>query len=158
MLLDPDHLDALVGTVDLIKRLVIPAEIQIVATGTYVNLPASGPAKITSPDGSVQTVTPDKWGRIALRPLMAGRYKVDTAKNSVQVFANYYDAIESDTAVTRAASAKSSEREMPSIPLVPREPQIQSMLIVLALLAMLALLAESAMLARRAGRWGMRHV
>ncbi|HUA33444.1 MAG TPA: VWA domain-containing protein [Candidatus Binataceae bacterium] len=158
MLLDPDHLDALVGTVDLIKRLVTPANVQIVATGTYVNLPASGPAKITSPDGSVQTVTPDKSGRIVLRPLMAGRYKVDNGKSSVQVFANYYDAIESDTAVTQVTSAKSPQRELASIPAPPREPQIQPMLIVLALMAMLALLAESAMLARRAGRWGMRHV
>ena len=158
MLLDPDHLDALVGTVDLIKRLVVPANIQVVATGTYVNLPASGPATITSPDGSVQTVTPDKAGRIALRPLMAGRYTVNNGKSSVQVFANYYDAIESDTAVMQATSAKSPEREISTIPLVPREPQVQPMMIVLALLAMLALLAESAMLARRAGRWGMRHV
>jgi len=158
MLLDPDHLDALVGTVGLIKRLVLPSDIQIVPTGSYVNLPAAGPAKITSPDGAVQTASPDRWGRVILRPLMAGRYTVATGKGTVQVFANYYDAIESDTVIAQSSSKRTPDRQLSSIPPAPREPQIQPMLIVLALLAMLALLAESTVLARRAGRWGMRHV
>jgi hypothetical protein len=157
-LLDPDHLDALVDVVELIKRLTAPSDIQIVATGSYVNFPASGPAKITSPAGIALTVAPDKWGRVALRPLMAGRYVVETGGKSIEVYANYYDAGESDLAAAQGASSQSSETQLPSLPLAPREPQIQPMLLALALLALMALLVESAILARRASQWGMRHV
>jgi hypothetical protein len=158
LLLDPDHLDALVGTVDLVKRLTAPTDVQIVATGTFVSLPASAPAKVTAPDGTVQTVKPDKWGRLQLRPLMAGAYAVDAGGAKIEVLANYYDAIESDLGAAPVAATAASQVSRAAAMLAHREPQIQPMLLLLVALALAALLAESALLARHAERWGMRHV
>jgi Ca-activated chloride channel homolog len=158
LLLDPDHLDALLGTVDLVKQLIAPSTVQIVTTGTYVSLPAPAPAKITAPDGATETVKPDKWRRVALRPLMSGRYLVESGATTIQVLANYYDANESDLAAVQSASAESSEVHGPSIAAAPREPQVQPMLLMLVMLALAALLVESVFLARRASRWGLRHV
>src|SRR5262249_14320437 len=101
---------------------------------------------------------PDRWGRVVLRPLLAGLYTVATGRGTGQGFANYYDAIESGTVVTQSSVTRAAEREVSRIPPAPRERPSQPMLILLGLLAMLALLAESAMLARRAARWGLGHV
>ena len=46
LLLAPDHLDALVLTVDLIKQLIAPRDILIVPTGADVSVPASGTARL----------------------------------------------------------------------------------------------------------------
>ena len=78
LLLAPDHLDALVLTVDLIKQLTAPRDILIVSTGADVSVPATGTARVTQPDASVRTVTADKWGRVRIRPLQAGRYTVES--------------------------------------------------------------------------------
>ncbi len=96
LLLAPDHLDALVMTVDLIKQLTAPRDILIVSTGADVSVPATGTARVTQPDGSMRTVTPDKWGRVRIRPMQAGRYALESGGQTTQVLANYYDADESD--------------------------------------------------------------
>ena len=54
MLLDPDKLEALVLTVEMVKRLLAPQDLQVVSTGGSVSVPAIGVAKITAPDGSVE--------------------------------------------------------------------------------------------------------
>jgi Ca-activated chloride channel homolog len=158
MLLDPDHLNALVATIDLVKRLVAPTDIQIVPTGKYVTIPAAAPARVTAPDGVVRTIAPDKWGRITLRPLEAGRYTVEVGGTTTQVLANYYDATESDLAAADSAAASPSSEHAVAPTAAPRQNQLQPLVLMLAALALLALVAESALLARHAARWGMRHV
>jgi hypothetical protein len=64
LLLSPDHLDALILTVDLLRQLTAPREVQVVSTGAYTSAPATASAKVTEPDGSVRTVAPDRFGRV----------------------------------------------------------------------------------------------
>ncbi len=156
-LLDPDHLDALVVAVDLIKRLVAPRDLQVISTGAYVSVPASISARLTEPDGATRTIAADRSGRVRIRALQAGRYAIDSAGATVQVLANYYDASESDLSAEprAAASAKgvtASETSRGSLP-----SEIRPLALVLIALA-LAFVIESAMLLRHASRWGMRHV
>jgi von Willebrand factor type A domain/Aerotolerance regulator N-terminal len=158
MLLDPDHLDALVATIDLVKRLVAPTDIQIVATGNYVSIPAASPARVTAPDGTVRTIAPDKWGRVTLRPVDAGRYTVQVGNTTTQVLANYYDATESDLAAADSAGTSSSSERASEPSAAPRQNQLQPLVLMLAALALIALVTESALLARHSARWGMRHV
>jgi len=158
MLLDPDRLEALVVTVKLIKRLTAPGDVQIVPTGAYLSLPVGGSATVAAPDGSMITLEPDKWGRVELRPLLSGHYSVQAGRRKVDVFANYFDASESDLASPPAhPQARSSlPPEFHAKQTGPR--QAKPLLILLAGLAMAAFVVESFVLARRAARWGMGHV
>ena len=160
LLLAPDHLDALVLTVDLIKQLTAPRDILIVSTGADVSVPATGTARRhRSPTASVRTVTPDKWGRVRIRPLQAGRYTVESGGQTTQVLANYYDADESDLGAKAAAPKRARRREKPPPHRARnRARQVQPLVFILIALALLALMIESAMLIGHAGRWGMRHV
>lgn len=159
LLLDPDKLEALVMTIDMVKRLLAPQELQIVATGDEVSVPAGASAKIAAPDGALSTVKADASGRIHLRPVEAGRYEIDSASGRSLVYANYFDAAESDLSAAATAPAK------PAAP-APPAPQVASSgamqvaplapwLIAVALAAMLV---ESALLARKAVRWRVRDV
>jgi hypothetical protein len=158
LLLAPDHLDALVLTVDLIKQLTAPQNVLIVSTGADVSVPAAGTARITQPDASVRTVAADKWGRVRIRPLQAGRYTVESGGTTTQVLANYYDAAESDLGAKPQVepSAPAGKRAAASNPQSAKE--VQPLAFVLIALALLAVMIESAMLLGHAGRWGMRHV
>jgi hypothetical protein len=158
LLLAPDHLDALVLTVDLIKQLTAPRDILIVPTGADVSLPASGAARVTQPDASVRTVTADKWGRVRIRPLQAGRYSVESGGATTQVFANYYDAAESDLAAKSQAQAGAPAENAASRSNAQSAGEAQPLVFILVALALLALIIESAILIGHAGRWGMRHV
>ena len=158
LLLAPDHLDALVLTVDLMKQLTAPRDIMIVPTGADVSVAAAGTARVTQPDGSVRTVSADKWGRVRIRPMQAGRYTVESGGVTTQVLANYYDASESDLAAKPQAEA-SAPAERPAATSNPQSAkQVQPLTFILIALALLALAIESAMLIGHAGRWGMRHV
>jgi hypothetical protein len=157
LLLDPDRLDALVVTVNLIKRLTAPGDVQIVPTGAYVSIPVAASAQIVSPGGVQTKADPDRWGRVRLRPMESGGYDITAGGKTVRVFANYFDASESDlaSALIAARSAGLATRESrPSS--VPR--QMQPLLIALAALAIAAFILESMILSRHAARWGMRHV
>ncbi|MGA9740736.1 hypothetical protein, partial [Candidatus Binatus sp.] len=158
LLLAPDHLDALVLTVDLIKQLTAPRDILIVPTGADVSLPASGTARVTQPDASVRTVAADKWGRVRIRPLQAGRYSVESGGETTQVFANYYDAAESDLGAKSRAEANAPAEKAAAASNPQSAGEVQPLVFILIALALLALTIESAMLIRHAGRWGMRHV
>src|SRR5208282_5240434 len=139
LLLAPDHLDALVMTVDLIKQLTAPRDILIVSTGDDVSVPATGTARVTQPDESVRTVAADKWGRVRIRPMQAGRYTVESGGVTTQVLANYYDAAESDIGVKpqpevsaptgRAAAGSSTQPE-----------EVQPLVFALIALALLAVM------------------
>ncbi len=158
LLLAPDHLDALVLTVDLMKQLTAPRDILIVPTGADVSVPATGSARVTQPDATVRTVSADKWGRVRIRPLQAGRYTVESGGVTTQVLANYYDAAESDLATKPQAEAVAPVGKAAALANVQSARQVQPLVFILIALALLALTIESAMLIRHAGRWGMRHV
>ena len=158
LLLAPDHLDALVLTVDLIKQLTAPRDILIVPTGADVSVPATGSARVTQPDATVRTMTPDKWGRVRIRPLQAGRYTVESGGVTTQVLANYYDAAESDLSAKPQAEAIAPAEKAATASSVPSARQVQPLVFILIALALLALMIETAMLINHAGRWGMRHV
>jgi hypothetical protein len=158
LLLAPDHLDALVLTVDLMKQLTAPRDILIVPTGADVSVPATGSARVSQPDATVRTVSADKWGRVRIRPLQAGRYTVESGGVTTQVLANYYDAAESDLAAKPQAEAPAPVGKAAAAANVQSARQVQPLVFILIALALLALTIESAMLIGHAGRWGMRHV
>jgi hypothetical protein len=158
LLLAPDHLDALVLTVDLIKQLTAPRDVLIVSTGADVSVPAAATARLTQPDASVRTVTADKWGRVRIRPLQAGRYTVESGGMTTQVLANYYDAAESDLVVKPQAEPIASAAKQTTAPNAQSAKEVQPLVFILVALALLALLIESAALIGHTGRWGMRHV
>jgi hypothetical protein len=158
LLLAPDHLDALVLTVDLVKQLTAPRDLLIVSTGADVSVPARGTARLTQPDASVRTVTADKWGRVRIRPLQAGRYTVESGGATTQVLANYYDAAESDIGAKPQVQASAPAQKTAAASNAQAARQAQPLAFILIALALLALAIESALLIGHAGRWGMRHV
>ena len=158
LLLAPDHLDALVLTVDLMKQMTAPRDILIVSTGADVSVPATGTARVTEPDATLRTVAADKWGRVRIRPMQAGRYTVESGGVTTQVLANYYDAAESDLGAKPQAEASAPAEKTAAASNAQSAKQVQPLTFILIALALLALVIESAMLIGHAGRWGMRHV
>jgi len=157
LLLDPDRLDALVATVDLARELVAPGELQIVATGTFVALPAPADAKVVAPGAGTIVAVRDQWGRLRIRPLQPGDYSIEAATGKTDVYANYYDASESDLIAIAAPAApamkSASAAESAAAPI-----QVQPLSALLIIFAVIAIVLESALLLRTANRWGMRHV
>lgn len=160
LLLDPDRLEALVLTIDLVKQLIEPQDLQVVSTGQSVTVPAAGTARIIAPDGSVTTETADRMGVILVRPLAAGRYEIQSAAGSALVLANYYDAGESDLSagVSRGVAGGPAPGLEPRAAAAAAPPQIRPIDLGLVTLALLAMLAEAAILARRALNWNPRNV
>lgn len=158
LLLDPDRLDALLTVVGLIRELMAPANLRIVNTGTFLAIPSPTGAKVIAPDGTVLRAAQDKWGRILLRPLEAGRYRIESAGGDFNLYANYYDASESDlTAISeRPPPAPASPAAPAATPVGPQ--QVRPLTAILLIAALLAMVLESALLLRHADRWGMRHV
>lgn len=158
LLLAPDHLDALIITVDLLKQLTASRDIQIVSTGVYVNVPATANARVTQPDGTVRVVAPDRFGRVRIRPLQAGRYSIESGPQTTQVLANYYDATESDLGAKPVAESSAPAAKTSAAAGIEPAREVHPLVFLLVALALLALMVESAMLIRHATRWGMRHV
>ncbi len=127
-------------------------------TGADVSVPATGTARVTQPDASVRSVAADKWGRVRIRPLQAGRYTVESAGVTTQVLANYYDATESDLGAKPPAEASAPTGRSAAASNPQSVKQVQPLVFLLIALALIALMIESAMLIGHAGRWGMRHV
>ena len=97
LLLDPDCEDALILTIDLLRRLVAPANPLVSDTGAYTEVAVNqSPVRLTEPDGTTRTLTPDQWGHVRFRPLLAGRYRLLSGTSATAIFANYYDASESN--------------------------------------------------------------
>lgn len=157
LLLDPDRMDALVLAIDTLRRLSTPQDLKIVPTGTFVPVSTFSRAALISPNGSRSTLIPDQWGRVRFRPLEAGRYVViDGSGSKVQVFANYYDAAESDLATRPPPQSGQSTPAAKAA--MHGEFQVEPAALLLIALALLFFVAESAMLTRRAARWGAGHV
>lgn len=156
LLLDPDRMDALILAIDMLRQLAAPRNWQVAATGSLVEAAAAGDsARLIAPDGSVRTLTIDRWGRVRFRPLTAGRYRIVSGGQETEVLANYYDASESglNAAGTLAAAPKQAEAVAAGGGL-----EVRPFALPLIALALIALLAESMVLARRAIRWGASHV
>ncbi len=154
LLLDPDKLEALVLTVDLVKRLLAPQDLQLASTGDSVSVPATGTAKIIAPDGSLRSEAADEMGRVRLRLAQAGRYEVDSAGTKAVIYANYFDAAESDlSAALPAASPQAAGATETAFAAAPGPIQLTPLSPWLIALALAAMLWESALLARRALRW-----
>jgi Aerotolerance regulator N-terminal/von Willebrand factor type A domain len=156
-LMNPDNLDALVATIDLLKQLTAPGDVQIVSTGAYVSVPAAAAARVTLPDGTTATLKPDRWGRVHLRPLQEGQYTIESHGTRVRVYANYFDAAESDLGAPRAAATPAAPA--PSRQSAAERPmQVHPLTFAMVVLALLALLAESLILLRRTARWRVSNV
>jgi hypothetical protein len=104
LLYDPDRLDVLTLTIDMLKDLLAPTDIRVVSTGTLVSTPARAPAKLIAPDGSVMTLNPDREQRVSFRPLLIGHYRIEAGTTTENVFANYFDASESDLTVEKKST------------------------------------------------------
>jgi hypothetical protein len=147
LLLDSDRLEALVLTVDLIKALAAPQGLYITPTGTYVSVPATGRAQVLAPDGTTTRLSADQWGQVRFRPLQAGRYQVSSAGRNQQVFANYYDAAESDLE-SRPVTIHAGEAGAGAFAATAL-PRVRPVALALIAFAALAFLSESALLAGR---------
>jgi hypothetical protein len=159
LLLNPDKLEALVLTVNMIKRLLAPQTLQVVSTGDEVSVPAKGSAEIIAPDGTHSMVRADAMGRVRLRPVEAGRYEIDSGDVHSVVYANYFNAAESNLTAPRVAHA---ERSAPAAPATALASSVATHVTPLApwliALALVAMLVESALLARKAIHWRTRDV
>ncbi len=156
LLLDPDRLDALVLTVDTLKRVMASQNAKVVATGAFVAVSTFGAAKLTAPDGSTTILQPDQWGRVRFRPLEAGRYMVRSDHREVAVYANYYDAAESDLTAPLTVSEPERTIQVTGPTRSKNYPQPEGLILIM--LATLLLLGESALITRRVIQSGVRHV
>jgi VWA domain-containing protein/aerotolerance regulator-like protein len=154
-LMDPDMLDALVMTVDLVKALTAPGDLQIVSTGAYLEFPANAPARVSQPDGSTPEIAPGYGGLLRFHPLYAGRYDIMTGGRRKVVYANYFDAAESELSVKSEAHSGAALPSAIDLDSGVRASRIQPLTIALVALAMAAFLLESALLIRRALRGGV---
>jgi len=155
LLLDPDRMDALVLTVDLLQRLVAPRDVIIEPTGTFAAVTAGADARLVAPDGKVTPLITDQWGRVRFRALEAGRYLVTSNGPATAVYANYYDAGESDLS---APPAELEQAVAASGRAGPSQWSVRPIVLPLVMLALLALIGESMVLAQRALRWRTAHV
>jgi hypothetical protein len=153
-LMDPDMLDTLVLTIDLVKTLTGPRDVHVVSTGTYVAIPANAPATVVEPDGSTSQVAPGYGGLIRFRPLYAGRYQIAIGREREMVYANYFDAAESELSVKRAEESGTPLSKVINLDSGVRARRIQPLTMMLMMLAIAAFLVESAVLTRRALRGG----
>jgi hypothetical protein len=152
LLFDPDRLDALTLTIDMLKDLLAPAGIRVVSTGVRVSVAAFGPAKLVAPDGSVTMLNPDPEQRVNFQPLLTGRYRVESGSSVESVFANYFDAAESDLTV-----AKESHREWQrttEATVLSTAERVRPVSTLLAGLALLVFLVETALLMAQERRPG----
>jgi len=156
LLLDPDRLDALILTVDLLKQLTAPENLQIVETGSYVTVPAAGAATIVAPDGTRRTLAADSYGRVRFRAEQAGRYGVESQGPDAAVFANYFDAAESDLNAASPAAPETARRT-PAGAMAAGPAGLRPLEAILLGLALAVFLIESALILRDAAGWRWRH-
>jgi hypothetical protein len=153
-LMDPDMLDTLVLTIDLVKALTGPRDVHIVPTGAYVTFPATTPGRVIEPDGSTAQLAPGYGGLVRFRPLYAGPYQITIGERREMVYANYFDAAESELSVAPAAESGAPLSKVIDLDSGVRARRIQPLALALVALAMAAFLLESAVLMRRALRGG----
>jgi hypothetical protein len=150
LLFDPDRLDALTLTIDMLKKLLAPVGIRIVATGARVSVPVRAPARLTAPDRSVMTLSPDREHRVSFRPLLTGHYLIESEGVVENVFANYFDASESNLTVAAQPTREWPRSHTQSV--VADSERVRPLSAFLVGLALLAFLGETVLLAARPRR------
>jgi aerotolerance regulator-like protein len=158
LLLDPDRMDALILTIDTLRHLTAPQNLMVVPTGALVPVATFARTRLIAPDGVARTLVPDQWGRVRFRSLEAGRYRIETDRSTMQLYANYYDAAESDLAAATLPTSPPRQTVAPTQSAAAGEFRVEPVATSLVALALLLLLAQSAVLFRRAARWGAHHV
>ena len=123
-----------------------------------VSVPVSGPGRIFAPDGSVTPINADDAGRGHFEPALTGAYRVESEAQTAEVYANYYDAAESNLMSDVAPPSGKRPVEVITEPAGPLAAAggLRPLGLILTLMALLALLAESIVLGRKALRWGLR--
>jgi hypothetical protein len=158
-LFDPDHLAALVLTVDVLNELLAPADMKVVSTGEWVRVPARGAATLLSPRGGVEKVKPDQFGVVRFRALEAGRYQLRTGAKTAVVAANYFDASASDLSGSPSKESASTSGELTAASASTGASSRAALLTAfLALVALILFLGESATLVRNSIRQRSSHV
>lgn len=99
-------------------------------------------------------------GRVRVRPIQAGRYEITSAGPKSLIYANYYDAGESDLSAAPPTPVSSATAAPATAPAVPAAGAVQAMPIAwwLIFFALAVMLSESALLTRKAMRWRTRDV
>ena len=86
-----------------------------------------------------------------------GDYAIEAVAGKTDVYANYYDATESD--LTAIAAPPLPRAEIDRAAESAASPKhVQPLSALLIVFAVIAILLESVLLLRTANRWGMRHV
>jgi hypothetical protein len=149
LLMNPDDLEALLLTVQMVKRLTAPANLRMVNTASYVTATAPGGATLLEPDGRVRKLDADGSGRVGFMALDAGRYRLKTAAGDTSIYANYFDEQESDLAARPEPA--STTRPPPAKRGYAAQAMTSGVMTLnawLVALAMLGLLVESLLLTR----------
>jgi hypothetical protein len=98
-------------------------------------------------------------GRVHLRPIQAGRYEISSTGSKSVIYANYYDAAESDLSAAPAAPSPSAPAPPETASAAaPAATQVKPIALLLIAFALGAMLLESALLTRKAMRWRVRDV
>jgi len=151
-LLDPDMTELLVLAVGMVRELLAPEQLHIVATGDSVAIRSDGPAEVIAPDRAHSRAVADASGMLHVRPTLAGEYQVITGERRVAILANYFDAAESDIGITRTPVITTTTAPgSPGPALSSRETPATQEILLLAL-ALTALMAETAIMAMRAAQ------
>jgi len=95
---------------------------------------------------------------LRIRPLQPGRYTIDSSAGHVDVYANYFDAFESDLTALAAPATPQPKTSARGTQMASTPKQVQPLAALLIILAVIAIVVESGLLMRNANRWGMRHV
>jgi hypothetical protein len=148
LLINPDDLEALLLTVQVIKLLTAPERLQVVTTASYVTVPAQGGATLIEPGGSSRKLVADGSGRVGFTALAAGRYRLSTAAGELSIYANYFDEQESDLAARPPVTASAPRPATGEYPVQPMTTGVLALSAWLVALAILGLLAESLLLTR----------
>ncbi|MGH7907816.1 MAG: BatA domain-containing protein [Candidatus Binataceae bacterium] len=146
-LLNPDDLEALLLTVDMVKRLLAPANLRIVRTGNWISVNEAKGARLIAPDGAETVLDANPAGQISFRALQAGHYRLMTPGRELSVYANYFNENESNLngapAAFRSVTPVHYQRA-----LTPAATRARPLSPILILVAILALAAESILLLR----------
>jgi Aerotolerance regulator N-terminal len=148
LLMNPDDLEALLLTVQVVKRLTAPEHLQVVNTASYVRLAATGAATLTEPGGSIRKLTADGAGQIGFMALATGRYRLSTQAGDSSIYANYFNEQESDLTARPATASSAQKSASGAYSTQPMTSGVMTLGVWLAALAMLGLLVESFILSR----------
>jgi len=148
LLINPDDLEALLLTVQIVKLLTAPEHLKVVTTASYVTVPAPRGATLIEPGGSSRKLVADSSGRVGFTALEAGHYRLSTAAGELSVYANYFDEQESDLAARPQTTRSGPQPVNREFPAQPMTTGVLALGVWLVALAILGLLGESLLLTR----------